>query len=109
MLDGFMDQIVQDQNFGVSSATINAIKSDPSQVAFYLNALAYGGYTLSNVASDLKRKQAVANGDTSLANVVVLVLTKTSLLIIIPRLVMPPIAILLSNPLLIWVTWIWDY
>jgi hypothetical protein len=71
-LDGFMDQIVQDQNFGVSSATINAIKSDPSQVAFYLNALAYGGYTLSNVASDLKRKQAVANGDTSLANVVVI-------------------------------------
>ncbi len=75
-VDGFFDQINKDTNFGISSDLINQIKNDQNQVAFYMNALAYGGYTLADIARDLKRKQLIKDGDNSLASTTVISDTK---------------------------------
>ena len=37
--------------------------SDPSIVGFYVNALAYGGYTIGDILNDMKRREMAGNGD----------------------------------------------
>jgi hypothetical protein len=76
--DGLFDLISKNQDFGISADVISKIKNDPNQIAFYVNALAYGGYTLADIAKDLKRKQLIKDGDTSLSNVVVISDTKNA-------------------------------
>jgi hypothetical protein len=70
--DGFLDLISKDSTTGISVDLINRIKIIPIKVAFYMNALAYGGYNIGNVYQDLKRKQLVKDGNTDLANTVVI-------------------------------------
>jgi len=53
---------------GVSQSTIDAIKSDPAKLNFYVNAVAYGGYTATDVWKEIKRQDAISKGDTSLTN-----------------------------------------
>ena len=52
----------------LSSSTVSSITSDPSIVAFYVNALTYGGYTIGDVLNDMKRRELInsnpSNSDT---------------------------------------------
>ena len=52
----------------VSSATLSSIAADQSIVAFYINAMTYGGYTLGDVLNDMKRRELAANGNLDAAN-----------------------------------------
>jgi len=47
----------------VTSAEIATIMNDPKTVGYYINALAYGGYTLADVYQDMIRQQYIANGN----------------------------------------------
>lgn len=48
----------------ISSQFMSKITSDPSIVGFYVNALAYGGYTIGDVLNDMKRREMIASGNT---------------------------------------------
>ena len=50
----------------VSPTFINQIQQDPSLVAFYVNALAYGGYQVGDIINDIQR-QSIAQGSDSAA------------------------------------------
>ena len=54
---------------GIDSSFLNKIKNDLTTVAFYINAIAYGGYTPDDIYKDIKRKELVSKGDKSLENV----------------------------------------
>lgn len=66
-LDGFVN-LLQSGAAGssnVSKQELTKIMSDPTQVAFYVNALAYGGYSLQQVYQDMVRVQYSDNGQAS--------------------------------------------
>ncbi len=69
---GFIKLLKSDPNSGVSTATLDEVLNDPSQVAFYVNALTYGDYQLSDIFRDLKRKELVKQGNNNLKNVTVI-------------------------------------
>jgi hypothetical protein len=48
-----------------SSFLNNLIASKPDVVAFYVNALTYGGYTIGDVLNDMKRRELESQGNTS--------------------------------------------
>ena len=50
---GFLDLL---KNEGISEATINNIKNNDSQMAYYMSALAYGGYSFGDIYSDVKAR-----------------------------------------------------
>lgn len=68
-IDGLLTMIKGDSKSGVSMDVINAITSDPKTLASYMNAFAYGGYNLSDIFRDIKRRELVKQGRTDLANV----------------------------------------
>lgn len=59
---GFLNSL-QKENSGISKSFIDGVKNNPSKVAFYINALAYGGYTLSDVYRDIKKSELVSEGN----------------------------------------------
>lgn len=58
-LDGFMNLLSTGAagDTGISKKQMNKIMNDDSLVAFYVNALAYGGYTLQDVYKDMLREE----------------------------------------------------
>lgn len=48
----------------IDSNFLSKISSDPSIVGFYVNALAYGGYTIGDVLNDMKRRELISTGNT---------------------------------------------
>lgn len=52
----------------INSSFLSKLTSDPAQVAFYVNALAYGGYTIGDVLNDMKRKELSSQGNTQAGN-----------------------------------------
>ncbi len=69
-LDGF-SKLLQSANLGstVTPQEITKLISDPTTMGFYINALAYGGYTLQDVYQEMVRQQAIDNGQgTSVMN-----------------------------------------
>ena len=68
VLDGFIDLLKQDTNNGISSQYLDKVLGNKDLIAKYINAMAYGSYTPSDVYRDMKRQQAVDAGDTTLAN-----------------------------------------
>lgn len=51
---------------------ISTLNSDPATLAFYVNALAYGGYTIGDVLNDMSRRQLVAQGNTQAASLTII-------------------------------------
>jgi hypothetical protein len=49
----------------VTPAEVKSIMSDPTLLGFYVNAIAYGGYTLKDVYQDMVRQQQIVTGNTS--------------------------------------------
>jgi len=68
-VDGFLDLLRITPNSGVTPATIDAIKNDPSKTSMLMNAVAYGGYTLEDIYKEVKRQDLVRNGDKSFEGV----------------------------------------
>lgn len=65
-VDGFMDLLVKNGWSGIDSNVINGILNDQAQMAKYISAFAFWGYSLNDVYSDLKRKDLINKGDQSL-------------------------------------------
>ena len=68
VLDGFLD-LVATQDETISAATLDKIRTDKTLVAKYLNALAYGGYTLEDVYRDFARRELIGQGKTEYNNI----------------------------------------
>lgn len=56
----------------VDSNYINSILNDPGKIAFYTNALAYGGYSLGDILNDLKRGEMAFKGDKTAESMVLI-------------------------------------
>lgn len=56
-LDGLLDLMAADSTTGVKASTIKSIQNDEEKIAFYLNALTYGGYGLADIYRDLKKDE----------------------------------------------------
>jgi len=54
-------KIAGDTNL-VSKNFLNTISSDASIMAFYVNALTYGGYTMGDILNDMKRRELISKG-----------------------------------------------
>lgn len=65
-LDGFLS-LLKSQDGKVSDSQVNNVLNDPNAMAFYISALAYGGYTLSDVYSDMRRKQLGVTNSTPIS------------------------------------------
>lgn len=52
----------------ISSNFLSTVAADPSIVGFYVNALAYGGYTIGDVVNDMKRRELASQGNTQAQN-----------------------------------------
>ena len=59
----------KNNNTQIDPSFISQIKNDPQRMALYINALAYGGYTVGDILNDVKRLQAVAGGDQQASSV----------------------------------------
>jgi hypothetical protein len=57
VLDGFMNTLARAQNSGIQPASLEQMKTNPRLLAFYINALAYGGYTLGDIYRDMKYRE----------------------------------------------------
>lgn len=56
-VDGFLSLLKKNENVTkIDGNFINQLKSDNQLMAFYVSALAYGGYTLGDVYSDVARR-----------------------------------------------------
>lgn len=67
-LDGFMDLLASEDS-GISADALNKIKKDKNSIAKYINALAYGGYTLSDVYRDIARQDLISQGKAEYSSV----------------------------------------
>ena len=66
-LDGFLD--ILKNTPGISASMVKSIGNDENLMAFYISALTYGGYTLGDVYKDVKRRDLIEKGDSSLESV----------------------------------------
>ena len=57
---------------GIDPNYINSILNDPVQTAFYINALAYGGYTFGDILQDLKRGELAFTGNSTMNSLVLI-------------------------------------
>ncbi|MFA7662633.1 MAG: hypothetical protein WCX88_01830 [Patescibacteria group bacterium] len=53
---------------GISRDTLDKIKNDPVTMAAYIGAVAYGGYQMDDIFMDIKKRELVDSGDTSVEN-----------------------------------------
>jgi len=56
----------------ISSGFMETLTTDPSVMAFYVNSLTYGGYTLGDILNDMKRRELVSQGNTEAEDLVVI-------------------------------------
>jgi hypothetical protein len=69
--DSFM-KFLQSPDSGINSAFLSTVANDTGLSAMYINALAYGNYTPDDIYKDIKRRELVSQGNTSLNNTVVI-------------------------------------
>lgn len=55
-------QAAQDSGL-VDPNYLSTITSNPERIAFYVNAIAYGGYTIGDILNDMKRGELISKGD----------------------------------------------
>jgi len=56
----------------VGSNFMKTITNDPSIMAFYVNALTYGGYTMGDILNDMKRRELISQGNTQAKSVILI-------------------------------------
>lgn len=69
ILDNWLGLVKDTPDSGVDASMIDKILKDDTQMAFYINALAYGEYSPVDIYKDIKRKSLVEAGRSDLANV----------------------------------------
>lgn len=75
-LDGFLNML-RTVDSGISQEQISKISGDKTNMAMYISALTYGGYTLGDIYKDIKRRELLNRGDSSMANVSPISTTRT--------------------------------
>jgi peptidoglycan L-alanyl-D-glutamate endopeptidase CwlK len=73
-LDGFLTIA---QTAGVSANVVSQIRNNPTLYAFYMDAVGYGGYSFNDIYKDLKRRELVSSGNTTLSNTSIISPTST--------------------------------
>lgn len=69
-LNSFMNLMEQSPTaFGLDTDIMKSLNTDQPLMAAYANAMTYGGYSLGDVYSDLKRQTLIKQGDTSMDNI----------------------------------------
>lgn len=63
MLKTFIELNKKDKGSGLESSFLTSLESDASKMAMLTNALAFGGYTMTDLYKELKRQQEVAKGN----------------------------------------------
>jgi len=64
--------ILSNPSSGIDPTFLDKIKNDKITMALYMNGLAYGGYTPDDIYKDIKRKELVEKGDTTMNDVAVI-------------------------------------
>lgn len=64
ILDGLLAKVKTSPQLQIDPGTIDTVAKDPKVISFYINALAYGGYTPLDVIKDLKRRSAMGASQT---------------------------------------------
>lgn len=59
---GFLKTLKTLPNSGIDENTISKALTDNNQLAFYVNAVAYGGYSLDDIYRDLKKTTLITQG-----------------------------------------------
>ncbi|MBV6340112.1 hypothetical protein [Candidatus Magnetobacterium casense] len=72
ILDNWLGVLKSTPGAGLSSSLIDGILNNPTKVAFYVNALAYGGYGVNDVYRDLKRQSLADSGRSDMSSMVVI-------------------------------------
>ncbi len=70
-LEGFINVLKGDSRSGIDPMTIDNLLKDKLFVGGLMSALSYGGYTLSDVYREIKRKDMVAKGDLTFSTSVI--------------------------------------
>jgi hypothetical protein len=71
-IKGFLDLAKQDPSIGLSAQTINEIENSPDKLAFYMSAVGYGGYSITDIYKEIKRNELIKGGNTQLEAVKVI-------------------------------------
>ena len=58
----WIDEAAQSSGL-IDSNFLSTLSSKPEHIAFYVNALAYGGYKIGDVLNDMKRREMIYNND----------------------------------------------
>ncbi len=64
-LDGYLNMLKSAGGAGISTDTLNSVLSDPQQMAMYIWAFTYWGYSLNDIYADMKKKDMVNQGNSS--------------------------------------------
>ena len=62
----------------ISQSFLTNLQNDPAVVAFYVNALTYGGYTIGDVVNDMKRRELASQGNVQANNLIIIDPEQTS-------------------------------
>lgn len=57
----------------IDPSFMSKIASDPNVMAFYINAMTYGGYTTGDVLNDMKRRELISQGNVDAKNMKALI------------------------------------
>jgi peptidoglycan hydrolase-like protein with peptidoglycan-binding domain len=64
----YMAEDMEDSDI-ISSSFLKSLTSDYKQLAFYVNALTYGGYTIGDVINDIERNYMISKGNKNASNI----------------------------------------
>ena len=68
-IGGYLTNVLMpDSNYAVDNSFIQQIMNNPNLMQLYTGATLYGGYSLADVAKDIKRRYLVSQGKTDLSN-----------------------------------------
>lgn len=67
-LDGFIGLLSSEES-GISSSVLKKVTNDSERIAKYINALAYGGYTLSDIYRDIAKDDLIKSGSSEYKNI----------------------------------------
>lgn len=68
LIDGFIESL-ESMDTGIPNNFLNSLKNNTSQLAFYINAMTYGGYSMSDVYKDIKRNSLIEQGYSQYENI----------------------------------------
>jgi peptidoglycan hydrolase-like protein with peptidoglycan-binding domain len=68
-IDAMFNYLKSGDQTSINKEFLAKIVADPNLMTSYINAAHYGGYSMNDILRDVKRRELIASGDTSLNNV----------------------------------------